>query len=178
MMVGQVFGSAVGDSLLFFAHSSQPLRLNPAAAMMMPRHFKNSFSMKGQIFDPLSLLFISCKTSFNLASLDFQFFEENSTINKIVVSIYKKEKRNKQDKHTLNVSLRNRCAIKILYCALVISSKFFKPMPLSSSSSSSPSGWDSATTFHCNVCDQAAVITTAWSCKAAIHQSAACFLLA
>jgi hypothetical protein len=134
--------------------------------------------VKGQIFGPLSLLFVSCTTSFKLASLDFQFFQENTTINKIVVGIHKKEKRNKQDKHTLNVSLRNRCAIKILYCTLVISSKFFKPMPLSSSSSSSPSGWDSASIFHCNICDLAAVITTTWSCKAAIHQSAACFLLA
>ncbi len=86
MMVGQV-------SLLSFAHSSQALQLNPAAAMMMTRHFNNSFSMKGQIFDPLSLLFILCNTSFNLASLDFQFFEENTTINKIVVSIYIKRKK-------------------------------------------------------------------------------------
>jgi hypothetical protein len=88
-----------GVSLLSFAQSSQPLQLNPAAAMMMPRHFKNSFSMKGRIFDPLSLLFVLCTTSFNLASLDFQFFEENTTINKIVVSIYIKRKR-KQTRQT------------------------------------------------------------------------------
>jgi glycerol uptake facilitator-like aquaporin len=99
MMVGQVFGSAVGVSLLSFAQSSQPLQLNPAAAMMMPRHFKNSFSMKGRIFDPLSLLFVLCTTSFDLASLDFQFFEENTTINNIVVSIYIKRKK-KQTRQT------------------------------------------------------------------------------
>jgi hypothetical protein len=40
MMVGQVLGSAAGVSLLSFTHSSQPLQLNPAAAMVMPRHLK------------------------------------------------------------------------------------------------------------------------------------------
>jgi hypothetical protein len=40
-----------------------------------------------------------CTTLFNLASLDFQFFEENTTTNKIVVSIFKKRKK-KQTRQT------------------------------------------------------------------------------
>jgi len=54
MMVGQVLGSAPGVSMLSFDHSSAPLQLKPAAAIVMPIPNKNSFSVNRRILVPLS----------------------------------------------------------------------------------------------------------------------------
>jgi hypothetical protein len=52
--------------------------LNPAAATVMPRAIKNSFSVRGQILDPLSFSFVSQLASFSFANLVFQSFEEET----------------------------------------------------------------------------------------------------
>ena len=72
-MVCQVLGSAVAAaSWLSFFHNSQPLQLNPAAAIVTPNATKNSFSVNGRIFDPLALLLRSETVSFSFLNLDFQ----------------------------------------------------------------------------------------------------------
>jgi hypothetical protein len=77
MMLHQVLGSALaGSSVFSLAYNSQPLQLNPAAAIVMPRAIKNSFSVNGRILDALSFSFVSWTASFSFASLVFQSFGE------------------------------------------------------------------------------------------------------
>jgi hypothetical protein len=58
------------------AHKSQHLQLNPAAATVMPRAIKSSFSKNGRILDPISFLFVSRTALFGFANLVFHYFEE------------------------------------------------------------------------------------------------------
>ncbi len=77
MMLRQVLGSALAGRTVFsLAHNSQPLQLNPAAATVMPRAIKNSFSVNGRILDPLSFSLVSWRASFSFASLVFQSYGE------------------------------------------------------------------------------------------------------
>jgi hypothetical protein len=73
MMLHQLFTSSHTGILASSAfQSSHPLKLNPAAAIMMPNPTRNSCSVKGQTFAPLTLEFSAPAASLSLASFAFQ----------------------------------------------------------------------------------------------------------
>jgi hypothetical protein len=75
MMLRQLFTSSHTGAMASSAfQSSHPLQLNPAAAIMMPNLIKNSCSVKGQTFAPLTLKFSTPTASLSLASLAFQSY--------------------------------------------------------------------------------------------------------
>jgi hypothetical protein len=59
------------------AHSSRPLQLYPAAAIMMPIATRNSFSVNGWTFAPLALEFSMLTALLSLASFAFQSYVNN-----------------------------------------------------------------------------------------------------
>jgi hypothetical protein len=81
MMLHQLFTSLhTGISGSSAAHSSQPLQLYPAAAIIMPIATRKSFSVNGRTFAPLTLEFSTLTASLSLASFAFQSYVNNCKI--------------------------------------------------------------------------------------------------
>jgi hypothetical protein len=75
MMLHQLFTSSHTGILASSAfQSSHPLQLNPAAAIMLPNPTRNSCSVKGRTFTPLTLEFSTPTASLSLASFAFQSY--------------------------------------------------------------------------------------------------------